>query len=69
MGDEYQMKVFGYETYRNYDGTEVVTDTIKLAGQVVTVANEMSNVQQIIAVVTDESNNQQVGQVYDLKMN
>ena len=69
MGDEYQMKVFGYETYRNYDGAEVVTDTIKLAGQVVTVANEMSNVQQIIAVVTDESNNQQVGQVYDLKMN
>ncbi|WP_294744155.1 LamG-like jellyroll fold domain-containing protein [uncultured Prevotella sp.] len=69
MGDEYQMKVFGYETYHNYDGAEVVTDTIKLAGQVVTVANEMSNVQQIIAVVTDESNNQQVGQVYDLKMN
>ena len=69
MGDEYQMKVFGYETYHNYDGAEVVTDTIKLAGQVVTVANEMSNVQQIIAVVTDESNDQQVGQVYDLKMN
>ena len=69
MGDEYQMKVFGYETYRNYDGAEVVTDTIKLAGQVVTVANEMSNVQQIIAVVTDESSNRQVGQVYDLKMN
>ena len=69
MGDEYQMKVFGYETYRNYDGAEVVTDTIKLAGQVVTVANEMSNEQQIIAVVTDESSNRQVGQVYDLKMN
>ena len=67
MGDEYQMKVFGYETYTNHDTS--VTDTIPLAGKVLTVANEMSSDQTIVAVLPPGETEYQLGQVYDLKKN
>ena len=67
MGDEYRLSVFGYETYTNHDTS--VTDTIPLAGKVLTVANEMSSDQTIVAVLPPGETEYQLGQVYDLKKN
>ena len=67
MGDEYRLSVFGYETYTNHDTS--VTDTIPLAGKVLTVANEMSSDQTIVAVLPPGETEYHLGQVYDLKKN
>ena len=69
MGDEYRLSVFGYEVYRNYDSGTAVVDTIPLVGQVLTVANEMSADQAIVAVLPPGETEYQLGQVYDLKQN
>ena len=69
MGDEYRTELFGYEVYTNYDSGEAVADTIPLSGQVITVANEMSSDQTIVAVLPPGETEYQLGQVYDLKKN
>ena len=69
MGDEYRTELYGYEVYTNYDNGEAANDTIPLAGQVITVANEMSSDQTIVAVLPPGETEYQLGQVYDLKKN
>ena len=69
MGDSYKLSFYGYETYTNNDGSEAVTDTIPLIGQVLTIGNEMSSDQSVICVVENENSGLQPGQVYDLKKN
>lgn len=69
MGDSYKLSFYGYETYTNNEGSEAVTDTIPLIGQVLTIGNEMSSDQSVICVVENENSGLQPGQVYDLKKN
>ena len=69
MGDEYHTELYGYEVYTNYDNGEAANDTIPLAGQVITVANEMSSDQTIVAVLPPGETEYRLGQVYDLKKN
>ncbi|MBQ8487901.1 MAG: hypothetical protein IJ533_10310 [Prevotella sp.] len=54
---EYKFDVRGYELYTNYDqGTDkAVNDTIALNGLLVTVTNEMSNTQDVVAKILDAS--------------
>ena len=69
MDKQYQMKVRGYEVYKNFDSGTAVSDTIPLVGQVLTISNEMSNAQEIICAVEDANSEYKPGQVYDLKVN
>ena len=69
MDKEYQASVFGYEVYINKDTGKAVADTIPMNGQVLTISNEMSSEQSIIAVVDDENSDRKPGEVYDLKKN
>ena len=65
---EYKFDVHGFEVYTNYDSGTAVSDTVALNGQVVTVANEMSNIQDVVAKVTDPSlTNLKDGDIYGLK--
>ena len=50
---EYKFDLRGYELYTNYDTGKAVNDTIALNGQLVTVTNEMSNKQDVVARVLD----------------
>ena len=68
-GDNVKMCVWGYEPYMNYDTTPAVADTLALDGQVVTISNEMSDEQMVVARVDDESLGLKVGDIYDLKTN
>ena len=67
IADRVKMRVYGYEAYMNYDTTPAVADTIPLNGQVVTVSNEMSSEQMVVARVDDESLGLKPGDIYDLK--
>ena len=53
--EEYKFDVRGYEVYTNMDTGKAVNDTIALNGQMVTVTNEMSNTQDVVAKVLDAS--------------
>ncbi len=53
--EEYKFDVRGYEVYTNMDTGKAVNDTIALNGQTVTVTNEMSNTQDVVAKVLDAS--------------
>ena len=69
-GDRVKMRVWGYEVYVNRDpepALPAVADTIALNGQVVTVSNEMSSEQMVVARVDNESLGLQPGDIYDLK--
>ena len=69
-GDKVKMRVWGYEVYVNHDpepALPAVADTIPLNGQVVTVSNEMSSEQMVVARVDNESLGLQPGDIYDLK--
>ncbi|MBQ8713945.1 MAG: laminin G domain-containing protein [Prevotella sp.] len=52
---EYKFDVHGFEVYTNYDSGTAVDDVVPLNGQVVTIANEMSNTQDVVAKVIDPS--------------
>ena len=67
IADKVKMSVWGYEAYMNYDSTPAVADTIPLNGQVVTISNEMSSEQMVVARVDDESLGLKPGDIYDLK--
>jgi len=67
IADKVKMSVYGYEAYMNYDSTPAVADTIPLNGQVVTISNEMSSEQMVVARVDDESLGLKPGDIYDLK--
>lgn len=66
-GDKVKMCVWGYEAYMNYDTTPAVADTLALDGQVVTISNEMSDEQMVVARVDDESLGLKPGDIYELK--
>ena len=66
-GDKVKMCVWGYEAYMNYDTNPAIADTLALDGQVVTISNEMSDEQMVVARVDDESLGLNVGDIYDLK--
>lgn len=60
----------GYEVYVNYDSGTAVADTIPLVGQIVTIENEMSDKQSVVAEVIDPSvTDLKVGDIYHLKSN
>ena len=66
----YKFGVFGYEAYTNYDSGKAMTDTIPMNGQVLTVANEMSDEQDVVARVIDPSQTDlKQGDIYNLKSN
>ena len=65
---EYRFDVHGYEVYTNYDSGKAVDDVVPLNGQVVTIANEMSNTQDVVAKVIDPSlTNLKEGDISGLK--
>ena len=67
-GNEVKMGIRGFETYTNYDSGKAVTDTIPMSGQAVTISNEMSESQIVLATVTtSEDLGLKPGSVYDLK--
>ena len=67
--DRIRMGVWGYEAYINNDSKPAVTDTIPLNAQLVTISNELSDEQMIIARVDDQSLGLNPGDVYNLKKN
>ena len=63
---QYKFGVYGYEVYVNHD--TAVADTIAMNGQVLTIANEMSNEQDVVARVIDQSLTElKEGDIYNLK--
>ena len=65
---EYRFDVHGFEVYTNYDSGTAVDDVVPLNGQVVTIANEMSNTQDVVAKVIDPSlTNLKEGDISGLK--
>ena len=67
---EYKIALFGYEAYTNYDSGSAVCDTIPLIGQVLTIANEMSDEQSVVARVIDPTmTDLKAGDIYQLKRN
>ena len=65
---EYRFDVHGFEVYTNYDSGKAVDDVVPLNGQVVTIANEMSNTQDVVAKVVDPSKtNLKEGDIAELK--
>ena len=65
---EYRFDVHGFEVYTNYDSGKAVDDVVPLNGQVVTIANEMSNTQDVVAKVVDPSKtNLKDGDIAELK--
>ncbi|MGX8697733.1 MAG: hypothetical protein ACSW8D_15235, partial [Prevotella sp.] len=65
---EYKFDVHGYEVYTNYDSGKAVDDVVPLNGLVVTIANEMSNTQDVVAKVIDPSlTNLKEGDISGLK--
>jgi hypothetical protein len=65
---EYRFDVHGFEVYTNYDSGKGVDDVVPLNGQVVTIANEMSNTQDVVAKVVDPSKtNLKEGDIAELK--
>ncbi len=65
---EYKFDVHGFEVYTNYDSGKAVDDVVPLNGQVVTIANEMSNTQDVVAKVIDPSlTNLKEGDISGLK--
>ncbi len=68
--EKYTFGVRGFEVYVNKDAGEAVRDIIPLNGLVLTVANEMSDEQAVVAQVTDSAlTNLKAGDIYDLKYN
>ena len=67
--DKVKMCVWGYEAYSNSDSGETVADTLALNGQIVTITNEMSDEQMVVARVDNESLGLQPGNIYDVKSN
>ena len=66
----YKFGLHGYEVYTNYDGEEVVSDTIPMNGQVLTIANEMSDEQDVVARIIDaNATDLKPGDIYMLKTN
>jgi hypothetical protein len=67
---EYFFDIYAYEVYINHDNGTVIADTIPLNGQVLTIQNEMSNAQTVVARVIDPSlTDLKEGEIYDLKLN
>ena len=65
---EYKFDVHGFEVYTNYDSGKAVDDVVPLNCQVVTIANEMSNTQDVVAKVVDPSKtNLKEGDIAELK--
>ena len=68
MQDKYYYDIRGYEAYTNYDASPVVTDTIPMKAQILSIKNEMTSDQQIAYRVEDpEALGLNVGDVVDLK--
>ena len=67
---KYVFGVQGYEVYTNYDKGKAVPDTIPMNGQVLTIANEMSDEQDVVSNVIDPTlTDLKPGDIYNLKRN
>lgn len=67
---KYTFCLRGFEAYANYDSGEAVCDTIPMNGQILTIENEMSDDQSVVAKVIDSNaTNLKPGDVYNLKSN
>ena len=60
-------QIRGFEAYENHDGKTVVVDTIPLRAQVLTISNEMSAGQRVVALDSEPANGLEPGEVVDLK--
>ena len=68
--EPYTFTIRGYEAYANRDARQVVTDTIPMSGQVITISNEMSDEQSVVGKIEKpDSVGYKVGEVVDLKKN
>ena len=67
--DDVSMEVYGYEAYTNYDTGKPVTTEEPLSEQLLTINNEMSNDQMVVANVEEEGTGYEVGDVYAIKSN
>ena len=67
QSDSVTWKLRGFEAYENRDGKTVVVDTIPLRGQVLTIANEMSSDQRVVALDSPPAGGLEPGEIYDLK--
>ena len=66
--DKVRIGLRGYEAYTNYDSGQPVCDTIPLSGQRLTIANEMSNEQIVMAKLKNaDEMGLQPGDIYNLK--
>ena len=66
----YTFKLHGFEAYVNHDSNPAVCDTIPLNGQKLTIENEMSDKQDVVAKVVDPSvTDLKAGDIYNLKRN
>ena len=66
--DKVRVGLRGYEAYTNYDSGRPVCDTIPLSGQRLTITNEMSEDQLVVAKLnTSEEMGLQPGDIYNLK--
>ena len=68
-GDPYTFKLKGFEEYTNYDGDEPFTTTVPLENCVVTIANALSNTQQVIIDAPAEDEKFKEGEVLELESN
>ena len=67
---QYVFGIRGFELYTNYDTGQSVVDTIPLNGQVLTIANEMSDEQDVVSRVIDPTlTDLKAGDIYNLKRN
>ena len=66
MGGVQYYVLKAYEMYENHDEKEVRYYPVALNGQEVIIANEMSDVQKVVARVDDEESGYKVGDVYEL---
>ena len=68
MDDSTRYDLFAYEAYVNRDDpTTHVHDTIPLRGQIVTITNEMSSDQKVVAYVKNPESDVQPGEIINLK--
>ena len=69
MEDSAYYDLHGYEEYVNHDGKEDKSQIIPLNGLVVTIMNEMSSDQKVIAFVDNPETGKKPGEIYEPKSN
>jgi hypothetical protein len=70
FGDKVKFGIRGYEVYSNHDTGKAVNDTLAMKAQVLTIGNELSSEQAVLAIKETPSDlGLQPGEIYDVKTN